>query len=116
MFVLQLRFMRMLLLLGALMMLGLAGGAQTRIAGTVADAKGRPVTGASVALKDAYDGATTDSTGSFQFETAEKGAGTLLVTAIGFRPYVQALQLNGELLNLRIGLKEEISELKAVVI
>ena len=41
----------------------LAGSAQTVVSGKVKDGKGRPVQGASITIKDTYDGATTDSLG-----------------------------------------------------
>ena len=48
-----------------LIILGFCAKAQVKIAGKITDAKGRPVTGVSVTLKDTYDGATTDSLGNF---------------------------------------------------
>ena len=47
--------------------------AQIKIAGTVKDNKSRPVPGVSITLKDTYDGATTDSSGSFTFVQRKKG-------------------------------------------
>ena len=61
----------------------LAGSAQTIVSGKVKDGKGHPVQGASITIKDTYDGATTDSLGAFQFKTTEKGEQTMLVTSIG---------------------------------
>lgn len=92
-----------------------AAGAQT-IAGTIRDTRGRPVPGASVALQDTYDGATTDSAGKFSFSTAEKGEQTLLATAIGFKPFAQKLRPEGGVPPLSIVLREDVTELKAVVI
>jgi hypothetical protein len=40
---------------------------QTTISGTVFDNKKKPVAGASITLKDSYDGATADSHGRFSF-------------------------------------------------
>ena len=47
--------------------------AQTPITGTVKDGKGHPVRGASITIKDSYDGATADSLGNFHFQTEQKG-------------------------------------------
>src|SRR5206468_6413912 len=66
--------------------------------------------------KDSYDGGTTDSLGKFSFRSTEKGEQMLDVTAIGFKPYSEKIQLNGTAQNFTIILKEEISEMKAVVI
>src|SRR3954470_3834788 len=88
---------------------------QATISGKVKDNKGRPVAGASIAVKDTYDGATSDSSGSFKFRTSEKGQQTLLTSSIGYRLSEQKIEINGSSLQLDIILKEEPSELKAVV-
>ena len=90
--------------------------AQTLIQGKVQDSKNRPLTGASIAVKDSYDGATTDSTGSFRFKTTEKGNAVLLISSIGYKLQEKAVVLNGTVLELSIVLKEEPNELTAVVI
>ncbi len=89
--------------------------AQTIVAGIVKDNKA-PVSGASIAIKDSYDGATTDSSGRFHFKTTEKGEQTLVISAVGFKTWEQKITLNGTPQMLTIVLKEEINELKAVVI
>lgn len=89
---------------------------QVTLKGLVKDNKGKPVAGASISLKDTYDGATSDSSGRFSFRTTEKGAHTLTVTSIGYRPFEQALKLEGKELVFDIQLKEEVTELNAVVI
>jgi len=45
----------------------------TAVTGKVVDNKSKPIRGASITVKDTYDGATTDSTGKFKFKTTEKG-------------------------------------------
>jgi len=91
--------------------------AQTLVSGTVRDGKGHPIRGASVTIKDSYDGATVDSLGNFHFKTTEKGAKTLAVTNIGYNPVEQPITLSdGTPVELRLVLKEQLSELKAVTI
>jgi vitamin B12 transporter len=90
--------------------------AQTVISGKVKDNKGRPVPGASIALKNTYDGATSDSTGAYKFSTAEKGTHSLLITSVGYKLAEQAIELHDVNLHIEITLKEEPSELKAVTI
>jgi vitamin B12 transporter len=90
--------------------------AQTTISGTVKNPKNQPVSGASITLKDTYDGATTDSTGNFSFQTSEKGEKVLEVSAIGYKPYEQKMILSMAGQTINIVLKEEINELSAVVI
>ncbi|MGV3527694.1 MAG: TonB-dependent receptor [Flavisolibacter sp.] len=90
--------------------------AQTVVSGLVTDKKNNPVVGASLAIKDSYDGATTDSSGHYRFSTTEKGEHVLVVTAIGFAAYEEPVNITGATLTVNIQLKEEISEMKAVVI
>lgn len=95
-------------------MLGLA--AQTTIKGMVKDNKGVPVRGASISIKDSYDGATADSVGSYLFRTSEKGDQLLVVSGIGYKTVEQPVKLNGGSLTIDITLKQEITELTAVVL
>jgi hypothetical protein len=90
--------------------------AQTVVSGTVKDTKGAPVAGASIAIKNSYDGATADSTGAFRFATTEKGEQTLVVSALGYKSAEQKINLSAPLPPLQFSLKEEINEMKAVVI
>lgn len=90
--------------------------AQTIVSGIVKDNKNRPLNGISITLKDTYDGATTDSSGKFSFKTTEKGAKTITATGIGLKLNEQVIQLNGTPVTLTFTMKEEINELKAVVI
>jgi hypothetical protein len=94
----------------------LQGFAQATIKGVVKDNKSKPVAGVSISLKDSYDGATTDSSGRFSFKTSEKGEQTLVASSIGYRPFEQKIKLEGAPLTMDILLKEEVTELSAVVI
>lgn len=89
---------------------------QSVISGKIKDNKGRPVTGASITLKDTYDGATSDSSGKFSFSTGEKGKSMLIISAVGYRTVEHALNISSPAVTADIELKEEVSELKAVVI
>jgi vitamin B12 transporter len=82
----------------------------------VVDNKSKPIRGASITVKDTYDGATTDSTGKFKFKTTEKGDHVIDISSIGFKPFTQNVKLDGNALNLEISLKEEMNEMQAVVI
>lgn len=90
--------------------------AQTVISGKIKDNKGRPVPGASITIKDTYDGGTSDSTGKYSFTSIEKGEKIISASSIGYYPFEQKQTLNGTTLILDINLKEEPNELKAVVI
>jgi vitamin B12 transporter len=90
--------------------------AQTIISGKIRDGKGHPLAGASVAIKDSYDGATSDSTGSYRFRTTEKGIKTIIVSSIGFKLTEQSATIQGSTIILDFILKEEPNELTAVTI
>jgi hypothetical protein len=90
--------------------------AAQRISGTVKDQKGEPVAGASISIKDSYDGGTADSLGRFSFSTSETGTKQVAVSAIGYKSFETTVQLGKEAVSLTISLKEEVTELKAVVI
>jgi vitamin B12 transporter len=90
--------------------------AQLSVSGTTKDIKGKPIPGVSISLKDSYDGGTTDSAGQFSFKTTEKGDHLLVVSSIGYKTFEQKVQLGSTPLKFDFTLKEEINELKAVVI
>jgi vitamin B12 transporter len=107
--------LRALFSLGALLLTAWLP-AQTLISGTVKDTKGHPIRGASIALKDSYDGAVSDSTGKFAFKSTEKGVFTLTATNIGYSSFEQQVNLVGTPIILNISIKEQLDELKAVTI
>jgi vitamin B12 transporter len=94
----------------------LTAQSQTLIKGVVKDVKGNAIASATLAVKDSYDGGTADSAGQFSFKTSEKGEQILQITAIGYKPFEQKISLNGTVQTVNAVLKEEISEMKAVVI
>jgi vitamin B12 transporter len=62
-------------------------GAQTsdtKISGKVLGAENKPLTGANVVIEGTIDGATSDTTGYFEFETSKTGNMTLIFTAIDY--------------------------------
>lgn len=90
--------------------------AQVTISGKVKDNRGRAIIGASVSLKDSYDGAITDSAGVYQFTTTEKGAFILQVTYLGYTTVELPVSLENQPLAVDITLKEKLDELKAVTV
>ncbi len=89
--------------------------AQVKITGTVA-AKGKPIIGASITVKDTYDGGITDSSGKFSFTTTEKGNFILEARNVGYKTAEQNITLAAEDININFTLKEEVTELSAVTI
>ncbi len=90
--------------------------AQVIVKGIVKDNKGNPITGASISIKDSYDGGTSDSSGRYSFKTFEKGEHILQITSIGYKTFEQSIKLESGILTIDATIKEEISELTAVVI
>ena len=89
---------------------------QTIIHGKLRDNKGKPIPGASVSIKDSYDGGVADSLGNYKFSTTEKGDQTLIATNIGYRSFEQKITIGSQPIVVDIMLKEELSELKAVTV
>ena len=90
--------------------------AQTTISGTITDNKNKPIMGVSVQLKNTYDGTTTNALGKYTFSTTEKGQQLLEATISGYNSVSIPLQITTTDVVQNIALKEQITELKAVVI
>ncbi len=89
---------------------------QVTIKGLIRDNKNNPVHGASITIKDSYDGGTSDSTGKYSFKTLEKGSHVLLISSIGYKTVEQNIKLEKGVMTVDAVLKQEISELTAVVL
>ena len=89
---------------------------QTLISGKVKDGKGKPVPGASISVKNSYDGATSDSSGNYHFSSSDTGWQSLTVSSIGYRSIEVTIHITGKAIQLDLQLKEELNELKAVTI
>ncbi|MEO5991202.1 MAG: carboxypeptidase-like regulatory domain-containing protein, partial [Ferruginibacter sp.] len=90
--------------------------AQTTISGRITDLNKNPLKGASISIKDSYDGTTSDSLGYYNFSTDESGKHNLEASLLGYSPYVSELLIKGDSVVANIAVKELITELKAVVI
>jgi vitamin B12 transporter len=89
---------------------------QTQISGVVKDTKGHPVPGASVSVKNSFDGATSDSLGKYSFSSSDTGLQTLKISSVGYRSIEITLQISGKSIQMDLQMKEEPNELKAVTI
>ncbi len=90
--------------------------AQTTIKGKVTDTKGEALIGVNIAVKNSYDGATTNVKGEFTFETNEKDSVIITATYIGYVPQEKMILLSGKSTTINFSIKEKINDLKAVVI
>ncbi|MBP5340451.1 MAG: TonB-dependent receptor [Prevotella sp.] len=86
--------------------------AQGKLTGTVVDAMGEPVIGASVMVKGTSNGAVTDLNGKFSIEKAPAN-GSLVVSYVGYR--TQTLPLSGKS-NFSVTLEEDKQLLDEVVV
>lgn len=93
-----------------------AVNAQVVIKGTVKDSKANPIAGASISIKDSYDGATSDSSGRYSFKTFEKGTQVILISFIGYKSYEQQIKVENGPITIDAVLKQEVTELTAVVL
>jgi TonB-linked SusC/RagA family outer membrane protein len=81
------------------------------VTGTVRDAEGEPVAGASVTVKNKSTGTQTDTDGKFSIEAVE--GDVLVVTAVGFTAQETIVTGGG---SYTIALKRDVSELDQVVV
>ena len=93
-----------------------AVSAQVTVKGVIKDNKAKPVPGVSISIKDSYDGGTSDSSGKYSFKTTEKGEQLLEISSIGYKTIEQKIKLEGNTIVIDAIVKEEISELTAVVL
>jgi CarboxypepD_reg-like domain len=96
--------------------IGVNAKAQVKISGKITDNHNKAIRGVSISIENSYDGATSDSTGNYSFITSEKGAHILQASSTGYKSLSQDIAIDGAPLTINISLKEEITELKAVVI
>ncbi len=104
------------LFLLAILLLPLAAIGQTvTIRGRVLDERSQPLPGANVFLRGTYDGANTDSSGTFRFTTSGNDTATLVVTFVGYEPFARKITLPATA-DIIVTLREEANMLNTVVI
>ncbi len=91
------------------------GNSQIQISGKVSY-KNKGIKDVSVTLKDTYDGATTDETGNFSFQTWEKGKFDLVFSHPKFVEYKDSITIENRNLVKNVTLKETFNEIDALVI
>ncbi|MEZ4808939.1 MAG: TonB-dependent receptor [Allomuricauda sp.] len=89
--------------------------AQTSISGIVTDAKNNPIVGANVYLEGTYDGASTDESGHFGFETTETGTQTLVISMLSYDTHYEVGDVSF-FKELKIKLAESINALTGVTL
>lgn len=89
---------------------------QQIVKGKVTDNKGVGLIGVNISIKNSYDGATTNASGEYNFETTEKDSIILIATYVGFLPQEKNVFLKQKENTIDFVLKERLNELKAVII
>jgi hypothetical protein len=112
----QYRIMKRFTVIIILLLFAVAGYAQTIVSGRVLDEKGVGLVGVNVYLQDTYDGAATDISGQFAFETDETGRHLLLASCIGYNTTAQPVDISGPTQDVAIILKEAINKIDGVTI
>lgn len=107
--------MRTLLLL-LLLSVVLPARTQTLITGKVRDKNGGAIAGASVFIRDSYDGTTSSDEGVFKLQTTMEGKQTLTVQCMGYKAVDTALDLTKGPADLTVTLHETHAELTPIVI
>ncbi len=109
--------MKRFLILSVLILINLAAICQVVISGRIIDNRKKPMPGVSISIKDSYDGTTSDSSGNYRFTTTEKGTVTLTASFVGFKAFEQQIVITEtKVIEISIAMKEEMNELKAVII
>jgi len=87
------------------------------ITGTVTDSVGTPLIGATISLLNTKYAAITDDEGRFTLSSVPNGNYNIVVTYIGYKKFIKAIEIKGSDLNMEsIVLHSEKGELKEVVI
>ena len=108
------KLMKKIFSLFAALMVAHLLSAQVKVSGTIKDNKGNAIAGASITIKNSYDGGTTDSSGSFAFKANDKGQQLIVFTSIGYKEIEQPITIADAPIQLNIVLKEKLDELRAV--
>lgn len=88
--------------------------AQTTVSGTVTDASGEGLIGASVIVKGTSTGTTTDGDGKFNLSTSEATPFTLVISYTGF--ITQEMNITGNQSGLTVTLADDVIGVSEVVI
>jgi iron complex outermembrane receptor protein len=106
---------RLILLLVAFSLRSVSVFSQTTIKGKVTDAKGQAVAGANIAIKGKTIGTSTDSNGSYVFET-NKGDAEIVASSVGYTPVTKQINIKEEETIVDFVLTEDFFNLSAVVV
>lgn len=88
-----------------------------KIYGKILDGENNPLYGANVVIENTIDGATSDSSGYYEFETEKTGQHTLIFTAIGFRDKSAVIAVeSGKSIEININLRKSEVETEEILV
>jgi outer membrane cobalamin receptor len=99
----------------AFLLIAFISNAQQTVSGTVTDGKNKPISGANVFIDGTYDGASTDESGNFSFQTSASGNQILVISSLTFETSKLPIDANN-CKDKTFKLKESVNTLDAVVI
>lgn len=89
----------------------------TKISGKVTGENNTPLNGANIVIEGTIDGATTDSTGYYEFETSKTGSQNLLVTYYDYNEKRQTIVIDaGKQIELNVQLKKAEVETEEILV
>ncbi|WP_312824154.1 TonB-dependent receptor [Epilithonimonas sp.] len=97
------------------LVIGISIWSQITVSGKVTY-KNKVLKDINVTLKDTYDGATTDANGNYSFTTSETGDKILVFSGQNYDEVELPVKIEGKNILMNANLKEQISEINAVVI
>lgn len=100
----------------AILFIAFTNYGQSTIKGKIVDKKGEPVPFATIYLKKATTGTSSDENGVFNFSTKFEGNDSLVVTSIGFEDYTTVVLLENKEISFAITLREPQKILEEVII
>lgn len=110
--------MKQILFILAIITIAFSAHAQdTKISGKITGEKNTPLNGANIVIEGSIDGATTDSTGYYEFETSKTGAHTILFTSIDYNEKKQTINIQpGTPLELNVQLMKSEVETDEIIV
>jgi len=92
-------------------------GQDVKISGKITGEKNTPLFGANVVIEGTIDGATTDSTGYYEFETPKTGTHNILFTYLDYNEKRQTVNIEaGKPMELNIQLKKAEVETEEIIV
>lgn len=88
--------------------------AQNTVSGKITSTKNAVLEGVSISVKNSYNGTTSAKDGSFFFNVSDTGMQTIILSLSGFKTVTRDVTFPFAFLDIQ--LKEEITEMKAVVL